>query len=288
MSATETSQRPVTVVADSTLDIPDDMAERLGIGVVPLDIHFGDETLRDHLDITSSAFLERLVSSPVLPTTSQPPPDRFAAVFRDAIAAGHDVLCVTISAGLSGTFNSAMLAAGECEPGRVRVLDSTLVAIPGGYVAVTAAEAARDGADLAECMAVATSVLGRSRYYAALDTLEYLHRGGRIGRARMLVGSLLSIKPIVTMQDGVIQPVERVRTWRKAMERLGDLAAEQRRGGIERMAVMHTGNPDDAERLAERLRGIAPGIPITFGELGPVVTTYAGPGLVGCCVVTAE
>ena len=288
MSATDAAPRPVTIVADSTLDIPDDVAARLGIRIVPLDIHFGDETLRDHLDITSAAFLQRLVSSPVLPTTSQPPPDRFAAAFREAITAGHDVLCVTISAGLSGTYNSATLAAGECAPGRVHVLDSTLVAIPGGFVAIAAAECARDGGVLAETIAVATSLLGRSRYYAALDTLEYLHRGGRIGRARMLVGSLLSIKPIVTMQDGVIQPLERVRTWRKAMDRLGELAAGQHRGGIERMAVMHTGNPDDTERLAERLRGIAPGIPITFGELGPVVTTYAGPGLVGFCVVTAE
>ena len=276
--------RPVTVVADSTLDIPAAIAAGLGIVVVPLDVHIGDETFLDGVEISSDEFLARLAASPALPRTSQPPPARFEDAFRAVIAAGNDVLCVTVSAELSGTGNSARLAAAAFDPGRVRVFDSRSVSIGGGFVAIAAARAARAGASLAEVAGLAESMPVRTSLYAALDTLEYLQKGGRIGRASALLGSLLSIKPIVQVRDGQVQPVERVRTWRRALDRLGMLAEEQ--APFEAVAVMHTANRPDAERLAERLAPLAPGGEIVFGELGPVVATYAGPGLVGFVTVT--
>ena len=276
--------RPVAIVADSTLDIPAALALERGITVVPLDVHFGDETLLDGVEISSAAFLDRLATSPELPRTSQPPPARFEDAFRAATAAGNDVLCVTVSAELSGTGNSARLAAEAFDPGRVRVVDSRSVSIGGGFIAIAAARAAREGASLAELVALAESMPARTSLYAALDTLEYLQKGGRIGRASALLGSLLSIKPIVQVRDGQVQPVERVRTWRRALDRLGMLAEEQ--APFACAGVMHTANRPDAERLAERIAPLVPSGEIVFGELGPVVATYGGPGLVGFVVVT--
>ena len=275
--------RPVAIVADSTLDIPVALATELGITVVPLDVHIGDETFLDGVEISSAAFLARLATSPTLPRTSQPPPARFEDAFRAATAAGMDVLCVTVSAELSGTGNSARLAAEAFDPGRVRIVDSRSVSIGGGFIAIAAARAARESASLTELVALAESMPARTSLYAALDTLEYLQKGGRIGRASALLGSLLSIKPIVQVRDGEVQPVERVRTWRRALDRLGLLAEEL--GPFAYAGVMHTANRPDAERLAERIAPLVPNGDIVFGELGPVVATYAGPGLVGFVVV---
>ena len=273
------ANRPVVIVADSTLDVPADVAVDLDIQIVPLNVQFGDETFLDQVEISSDEFLRRLTTSADLPKSSQPSPARFEEAFRAAIDAGHDVLCITLSAELSGTHNSARLAAGSFEPERVRVVDSRLVSVGGGFIAIAAARAARDGASLAEATALAESMPARTFLYAALDTLEYLHKGGRIGRASALVGSVLSIKPIIQIRDGHVTPVERVRTWRKAMDRLATLAGEH--APAEALGVMHVGNLPDAGRLAERIAPVIPSGDVLLGQLGPVVATYGGPGLVG-------
>ena len=275
--------RPVVIVADSTLDVPAAVAADLGIQVVPLNVQFGDETFLDQVEMSSAEFLDRLTTGPHLPKTSQPAPARFEEVFQKALDAGNDVFCVTIASGLSGTHNSARLAADAVDPARVHVMDSLSVSIAGGFIAVTAARMARDGASLDEIASACAAMPGRTVLYAALDTLDFLHKGGRIGRASAMVGSLLSIKPIVQIRDGQVHPVERVRTWRKAMDRLTALAVE--RAPFEHIGVMHVGNPVDAARLVERIRAAAPGTEVLTGELGPVVATYGGPGLVGFIAV---
>lgn len=277
------ASRPVVIVVDSTLDVPASVAVDLGIQIVPLSVQFGDETFLDQVEMSSDEFLQRLKTSPHLPKTSQPAPARFEEAFRAATESGHDVLCVTLSADLSGTYNSARLAAEAVDPERVRVIDSRSVSVGGGFIAIAAARAVQVGASLTDVAAVAESMPARISLYAALDTLEFLHKGGRIGRASALVGSLLSIKPIVQIRDGHVLPVERVRTWRKAMDRLATLAGEH--APAEYLGVMHVGNLPDAQRLAERITPVVTSGDVLVGQLGPVVATYGGPGLVGFIVV---
>ena len=278
------SDRPVRVIVDSTLDVPSAVASDLGITVVPLQVHFGADTFSDGVDLTSDEFVQRLRTSDTLPTTSQPVPARFEAVFRAALDAGEDVVCLTLSRDLSGTHDNAAVAARTVDPDRIRVIDTRSVSIGGGFVAMAAARLARSGAGLDAVAADATDRTGRTHLYAALDTLENLHKGGRIGRASMLVGSLLSIKPIVSVRAGQVHPVERVRTWRKAMARMAELAEGY--GSAEYLGVMHVGNPDDAATLASRIGGLEPSGSPMVGQLGPVVATYGGPGLIGFVTVT--
>ncbi len=277
------ASRPVVIVVDSTLDVPASVAVDLGIQIVPLNVQFGDETFLDQVEMSSDEFLQRLKTSPDLPKTSQPAPARFEEAFRAATESGHDVLCVTLSADLSGTYNSARLAAEAVDPERVRVIDSRSVSVGGGFIAIAAARAVQVGASLTDVAAVAESMPARISLYAALDTLEFLHKGGRIGRASALVGSLLSIKPIVQIRDGHVLPVERVRTWRKALDRLATLAGEH--APAEYLGVMHVGNLPDAQRLADRIAPVVMSGDVLLGQLGPVVATYGGPGLVGFIVV---
>ncbi len=277
------TSRPVVIVVDSTLDVPAGVAVDLGIQIIPLNVQFGDESFLDQVEMSSEEFLHRLTSSPDLPKTSQPAPARFEEAFRAATESGHDVLCITLASDLSGTYNSARLAAEAVDPERIRVIDSQSVSLAGGFMAIAAARAVRGGAGLTEATALVEPMPARTSLYAALDTLEFLHKGGRIGRASALVGSLLSIKPIIRIRDGQVQPVERVRTWRKAMDRLGTLAGEH--APAEHLGVMHVGNVPDGQRLADRIAPVIPSGHVSLGELGPVVATYGGPGLVGFIVV---
>lgn len=276
--------RPVTVVTDSTADIPAELRASLGIAVVPLTVRFGEETFRDRIDLDSAAFLARLRASPTLPQTSQPPTPAFEAVFRDAVADGNDVVCVTITAGLSGTGNAARLAAEAVDAERIRVVDSKSVSMACGWVAIEAARAAQAGAGLADVAEAAMATIPRYRLYAVLETLDYLHKGGRIGRASQLVGSMLSIKPILGIGNGDVHPVERVRTWRKALDRMTELARAQ--APLAGLAVLHVGNPGDAKALAHRLADLTPDGNVVTGDIGPVVATYAGPGCVGVVTLT--
>lgn len=272
-------RRAVTVVTDSTADIPRHLADSLGIQVVPLSVRFGEQTYLDGVELTPAEFLAKLVESPHPPQTSQPPATAFEAVFRDATNGGGDVVCMTIAAGLSGTFNSARLAADAVDADRIRVIDSGTVTMDLGWGAVIAGQAARDGADAAAVEAAARSALGRSNLYAVLETLDYVHKGGRIGKAAQLVGSMLAIKPILTVRDGEVTPLERVRTWRKAVERVAELARGH--APLASLAILHVGNPADAAVLADRLSDLAPADQVVLTEAGPVISTYAGPGAVG-------
>jgi DegV family protein with EDD domain len=271
--------RPVSVVVDSTSDIPDGITSSRGIVTVPLTVTFGDQSFTDGVDLTAAEFLSRLKSSETTPTTSQPPVTAFADAFSQEIERGHDVFCMTIAAELSGTFNAARLAAETVDASRVRLLDSRTVSIHLGLGALAAARAAAAGDGLDAVESVAVDTIARSQIFVVLETLEYLRRGGRIGKAQALVGSVLSLKPVLTIREGHVMPLERVRTWRKALDRMIELVREQ--GPLEGLAIYHVGNELDANAMADRLSDLVPLDTILIGEIGSVVSTYAGPGALG-------
>ena len=275
------SHRPVRVVTDSTADLPPDLLGTPPIAVVPLMVSFGEESFRDGIDLSAADFATRLRRSSELPKTSQPPVTAFAAVFRELLASGADIVCVTIASGLSGTSNAARLAAEGLDPGRsrIQVIDSQSASMATGWCAVVAAERANAGGSLDEVAAATRDAIGRYRLFAALETLEYVYKGGRIGRASQMVGTMLSIKPILQIRQNEVHPVERVRTWTKAIVRMAALC--EANGPFERLVVLHVGNEADATRLADLVRPTVAGGSVHVGPMGPVIGTYAGPGAIG-------
>lgn len=271
--------RPVRVITDSTSDIPVEMRQALGIDVVPLTVTFGTTSYLDGVDITPQEFLQKLQASEALPTTSQPPMPMFEAAFRAALDNGEDVVCITISSELSGTFNSARLAAQEVDVARVHVIDGRGATMQTGWVAVAAARVAQAGGSLADVAGAATSAIPKVKLFALLQTLDYVYKGGRIGRAAHMFGSALAIKPILGVHDGVVEPVERVRTWKKAVARVTDLITPTPTD----ILVLHTDNLADAEHVANVLRQRYPSAAVGIGAAGSVITTYVGPG----CIATS-
>ena len=271
----------VRVVTDSTGDLPTEMAEELGIEVVPLNVHFGTDTYRDNIDITADEFYQRLVSSPRTPTTSQPSVGAFLEVYQKILGEGADgIVSVHISAKLSGTWNSSVQAREQLDdPSKVEVVDTGQASMGLGWVAVAAAKAAQAGGSVEEVANAARSAAEGVQVLFLVDTLEFLQKGGRIGKAQAMFGSVLSIKPLLTLQDGEVHPLEKVRTRGKGVARLVQLVQEA--APLQRMAVLYTTTEDEARALAERLSPCVPSGEIVIGRLGTVVGTYAGPGVLG-------
>lgn len=275
----------IKVVTDSTSDILPDEAERLGIDVVPLTVRFGDAQFRDGLDLGPDAFYRKLATTTVQPSTSQPTPEQFAEVYRRHISAGDSVVSVHISAKLSGTLQSASLAAQEFPAGAVRVVDSMTVSaglqiLVLGILSDIASDCAID-----EVEQRAMSRRDRVGVYVLLDTLTYLQRGGRIGRAQGLVGGILNVKPLLTVRDGEVHPQARVRSRQQGITKIVELAAAQR--PLDALAVFHCGAPELIDLIAPRLRADHPGLELMVGQLGAVVGTYSGPGGVGIALLRA-
>lgn len=270
----------VRVVTDSTADLPPDLAELMGIRTVPLNVHFGDEVLRDGVDITSGDFFGRLAGARQLPKTSAPSVGVFQQAFEQAAASdASGVLCVTISGKLSGTYNAASVAARQFETIPVRVLDSLTASTALGIVAIAAAEAAARGGSLDEVEAAARDIAGHTDVLFYADTLEYLQKGGRIGRAQGLIGSILEIKPVLIVRDGEVEQYQRARTRGKAIQALVDWFAKLRQP--ERVSVLWSHNEADLNRL---LDGLAPHYPrdqILVTKYGPVIGVHVGPGAMG-------
>jgi DegV family protein with EDD domain len=268
----------VQVITDSTADIPPDVANEAGVKVVPLSIKFGGDVYRDGVDLSGEAFYHKLRSAPVLPTTSAPSPGAFLEAYREALAMDRRVLSIHLSAALSATHNAATLAAAECPEGQVEVVDSRNCSMAVGWVALLAAEEARKGATLERIRALVGDLMPRAHLYAVLDTLENLRRGGRIGRAAAFLGTLLNVKPIVTIAQGEVMPVQKVRLLDRALERLVEIAQEH--APIERMAVAQTDAPRTFERLREMVASAMPGLEILNYRAGAVVGALAGEGAV--------
>jgi DegV family protein with EDD domain len=277
---------PVAVVTDSTSYLPPELIERHGIHIVPLYVVFGGDRTVPEVDITDyPAFFEELRRAETLPTTSQPSVGDFSAVFEPLLADGGEVVSVHISGGLSGTPEAARQAkealtrdgkGGE----RIEVVDSTTAAGGLGFMVLAAAKAARDAAsaeDVAKHVAEARKEL---RLWFAIDTLEFLRRGGRIGAASAWIGSTLKVKPILTVENEMT-PVERVRTSSRAFERMVDYARQSHESGADNWSAQHINAPEAHARLVEAGRGVFGTEPTVASEIGPVLAVHTGPGLLG-------
>jgi len=270
----------IRVVTDSGADIPPSLAAELGIRVVPLTIHFGDEERRDGVDLTPEEFYRRLRSGEMSRTT-QPAPADFEAVYRALAEEGADmIVSCHLSSELSGTMQSANIAAQSVDV-PVHVVDTRSASLGTGLVAVEAARLAREGADIDVILARAKSVVAQQRVLFMVDTLEYLQRNGRIGKAQAFLGGLLNVKPILTLADGVVAPLERARGRAKAVARLLDRLSETAGGVPLRIAVMHGDARAEAESLAEQIRARVQVKELLIGLLGPTIGTHAGPGTLG-------
>lgn len=275
----------IRIVTDSTSDILPDEAERLGIDVVPLTVRFGEEQFRDGVDLTPDAFYRRLPTTSVQPSTSQPTPEQFAEVYRRHVGAGDSVVSIHISALLSGTLQSASLAAQEFPAGAVHVVDSMTVSAGLQILVRGVLGDIGSGATIDEVEERTMGRRGRVGVYVLLDTLTYLQRGGRIGRAQGLVGGILNVKPLLTVTDGEVHPQARVRSRQQGITKIVELAAAQR--PLDALAVFHCGAPELIDLIAPRLRADHPGVELMVGQLGAVVGTYSGPGGVGIALLRA-
>ncbi len=274
--------KPVAVITDSTATIPEHLVQEYNITVVPLQVIWGTETYLDGVDITPAEFYRRLRTSKDIPTTSQPSAGAFAEVYRRLHEQGYDILAVLISSKLSGTIASAEQAKEMVPEARVEIVDSLQVAMSLGFQVLAAARAVAEGADLMQAKAVAEQARDRAGVLLLVETLEYLHRGGRIGGAARLFGSMLNIKPILEVQNGRVEPVEKVRSRKKALRRLVDLAVD-RMGGREpvRVAVLHADAEAEAQRLMDMLKEKVTPVEAYITPVSPVVGVHVGPGTVG-------
>jgi DegV family protein with EDD domain len=270
---------PVKIVTDSAADLSPELVAAHDIRVVPLTIRFGDDEYVDGVDLTPQAFYDKMAELDILPATAAPSPGAFEQAFRDAGANGDPVVCINLSSQLSATMQSAQTAAkaldGEID---VRVVDSKSITAGLGLQVLAAAEAAANGASVDEVVAIVEDLSGRSKVFGALDTLENLKKGGRIGGAQAMIGSILSIKPIIDISTGVVTEAGKQRTRKKAMAWLRDTLFEQ--PDVGHVAVCH-GCSDDVEELVELLAPRYGRDKITIWTIGPVIGTHGGPRVVG-------
>jgi DegV family protein with EDD domain len=277
----------VKIVTDSSCDLPDALVGELGIDVVPLKIRFGTEELVDRVDLSPAEFWARCSTSAALPSTAAPAPGAFEEVFRTAAAAGAEgVMCVVLSSKLSATGESAQAAArAVADVVPVKVVDSLSVSLGHGMMAVQGARRAAAGATLDAVVAMAEDMARRTKIFATLDTLEYLKRGGRIGAAQALLGSILSIKPCIEVVDGKVEPGPKQRTRSRSLQWLADQVGAQQ--GVENLAVLH-GDAPDVDTLVGLLSPHFPRDQIVIGQLGAVVGAHTGPRTIGVAFQTAS
>ena len=270
----------VKVVTDSSCDLPADLVERHGIAVVPLSIRFGEEEFVDRRDLTPAQFWDRCARSPVLPETAAPAPGAFEQVFRGAAEAGSEgVVCITISTKLSATGQSAQAAAkAVADSVPVHIVDSRSATLGLGMIVLHAARLAAQGSGTDEVAAGAEAAANRTHVFGTLDTLENLKKGGRIGGAQAILGSLLSIKPVIEVRDGAVEPGPKQRTRSRALRYLADKVTAE--ANIEQLGVVHGAAPD----VNDLLDLLAPHFPrdqIVVGDIGPVIGAHTGPRTIG-------
>lgn len=272
------------IVTDSTSYLPIEFIQKHNITITPLVLIWEDETFHDGVDIQPAEFYSRLKTAKVMPTTSQATPATMQSAFQGLVDQGFDVLGIFISSKLSGTMQSAIQAremmgsAGE----KVTLVDSQSTSIALGFQVLATARAKDAGASLQECVALAEKAHEKTGVYFAVDTLEFLHRGGRIGGAQRFIGSALNLKPILAVKEGKVEGVERIRAKSKAHDRMLELVAEQVKGKSNvRIAVLHANAPEDAKSLLTRAANDLKPIETILSELSPVVGTHTGPGTIG-------
>lgn len=275
----------VKIVTDSTADLPADLAARMGITVVPALVMFGSTSYREGIDLTHDEFYAKLVESKIIPTTGAPPPGVYEEVYRRLAQETNEILSVHLAANLSALYNVASVAAAAVSGARIALVDSQQITLGYGLIALAAAEAAQRGEPLAQILDRVEGWKKRARVYAALDTLEYIHRGGRVSWVAAVIGTLMHIKPIVQVLDGEVRLVERVRTSARAEQRLLELVQDL--GPLEKAVVLHTNAPNRAERLADRIQELDPRWERMIAPAGVIIASHAGPGAVGVACLLA-
>lgn len=275
----------IRIVTDSTADLPADLAQELNISIVPSNVVIDDVNYRDGIDLTPEEFYRRLIAGPRLPTTSQPSVGAFQAVYQGLLEQGHEIVSLHVSGKLSGTVNSATQAKAALGDPSIAVIDSHLASIALALVVVKAAQAARHSDSYQEVAEQARRDLGQTGVFFFVDTLEYLQKGGRIGKAQAFVGSLLHVKPILTLQEGEVHPLERQRNRERAMRRIVELTGE--RGPVQQLAVAYSTEPTWADDLRGRLSDLLPAEQIITSRFGPAIGTYVGPGALGLAYTAA-
>lgn len=276
----------VAIVTDSGCDLAPATTDDLGITVVPLTIRFGEEELVDRVQLTNEQFWERLASAPSLPSTAAPSPGAFMEAFRAAGTRYDAVVCISLSSKLSATYQAAVNAAEMLrEEVDVHVVDSASCAVGQGMLVLEAARSAVAGASAEEIVAAIDTLKGRVRIFAALDAIDHLKKGGRIGSAAALFATMLSFKPIVALNHGEVHGEGRQRTRTKSLDRLVEIVHEHQ--PIERLAIAHSNAPD-LDALIERLAPFASREQIMISNIGPVIGTHVGPRVLAVCFTTAS
>ncbi len=277
----------VAIVTDSTVNFPQEILDQYPMTILPLTLIWGEESYRDSIDIQPDEFYQKLQSAKIMPSTSQVTPAQFEEAFRKLIDQGYDVLCIVISSALSGTLDFAIQAKRTFPGARIELFDSRSTSLGLGFQVLSAIKAARQGASLEECLALCEKAKINSGLFFCVDTLEFLHRGGRIGTAARFLGTALNLKPILELRDGLIIPIERVRTQSKAHERLLDLLAERIAGKQSiHIGILDAKAPEAAEFIRSRIEERFQTVEILQGAVSPVIGTHAGPGTVGIAYLT--
>jgi DegV family protein with EDD domain len=277
----------VAIVTDSTAYLPQDLVSAYNITVVPLVVIWGEETLRDNIDIGPDEFYERLSHTKVMPSTSQATIQAFTDAFQKLHDEGYEILTLVISSALSGTLDSAIQAKKAVPDATIELIDSKLTSVPLAFMVLSTARAARRGASLAECKQIAEAIRENANVFFAVDTLEFLHRGGRIGGASRFLGTALNLKPILYLEEGKIEALEKVRTSKRAHSRLLEVLEENIAGKdpVNMMGVVNAAAPDSANTLLEAIKTRFNPNEILVANLSPVIGTHTGPGTVGVAYV---
>ena len=272
------------LIADSLGDIPADLVKKLDITIIPIHVLFGLESFRDGVDMTTEQFYARLVTSKTLPTTSVPAPGTFIEIYEKVAKEADDIIVVTISHKLSGTYETARRAAEMIKPKRrIKVIDSMQVIMGEGMLAIQAAEAAKAGVAFEDVVNLIQNNISRTESRMAFDTLEYLKRGGRIGAAQAFLGSILKLNPVLYLKDGEIFPLSRERSRSKAIESLYNFVNSY--STVEAIAVEDATTPDEADALAKRLKAKFPDKPIYRSKVGAVIGAHVGPSVIAVSVL---
>ena len=277
----------VRIVTDSTADLPAEMAQELAIAVVPLSVIFGEETLKEGIDISHDVFYERLARVKDLPTTSAPSVGDFLDTYRDVLKETDEIVSVNVSSKLSANYSNATQAAAILadEGARIEVVDSRTVSLGMMFLCQAAVKAASQGASVEEIRDIIDDMIPRISVYVVLDTLEYVRRGGRIGRARAFLGTMLRVKPILSFDGGEVHPEERVRTRTLALDRLFQIVTSA--SNIEKVGVAYSINAEEAEALKRRLEE-ALDLKVQMTRIGSVAGVHGGPGVLGVGFLRGE
>ena len=273
----------VAIVTDSTAYLPEDLVSAYNITVVPLVVIWGEETLLDNVDIGPEEFYTRLATAKVMPSTSQATIKAFADVFEKLHGEGYEILTLVISAALSGTMDSATQAMKMVPDAKVELVDSKLTSVPLAFMALSTARAAKRGASLEKCKEIAEAIRDHSEVFFAVDTLEFLHRGGRIGGASRFLGTALNLKPILYLEEGKIEALEKVRTSKRAHKRLIELLKDRMDGQspINLVGVVGAAADKSMTRLMADIKENFQPKEVMMADLSPVIGTHTGPGTVG-------